>query len=65
MKGPFPVSGGGKFSFAKPFRPDYTVWCTGQDITANFSGSPALLGEFYAILQGATPAVDPIQISKQ
>ena len=40
------------------FGPDYDVWCTGQDIRASFSGSPALLSEFYNILEEATPTIE-------
>ncbi len=47
------------------FGPDYNVWCTEKDITAEFSGSPALLGEFYTVLEGATPTIEVSQITKQ
>lgn len=48
------------------FGPEDQVMChsVGQTTSAAFYGSPALLSEFYAILEGATPTVDPIQIPR-
>jgi hypothetical protein len=46
--------------------PDYNVVCVGKDITAMFSGSPALLSEFYAVLEGASPTIEEMKrITKQ
>ena len=35
------------------FGPDYQVWCMGEGPSVSFAGSPALLDDFYSIVEGA------------
>ena len=48
----------------RTFGPDYNVWCTGENITASFSGSPALLTEFYSLMERARPTIEEIRTTR-